>query len=194
MTRTGICLSGLGIGLTLVRTLVEMHGGRVSATSEGPEQGSEFTVRLPLLPDAIETEGGATNPTPVVASSRAKSRHILLVDDNADTLQSMAKLLELSGHKVVTARDGPSAIEAVREHLPEVVLLDIGLPDMSGYAVAETVRREGMNAPLLIAISGYTQEKDREKSRRAGFDHHLSKPVDLDVLLAIIETPERMSG
>jgi len=181
---------GLGIGLTLVRALVEMHGGQVSATSAGPGQGSEFTVRLPLCPDTAEAGAGATNTWTVVASSRERSHNILLVDDNADTLQSMAILLELRGHNVVTAHDGPTAVEAAREHLPEVVLLDIGLPSMSGYEVAETVRRAGMNDTLLIAISGYSQEKDREKSRKAGFDYHLSKPVDLDTLLAILATLE----
>ncbi len=180
---------GLGIGLALVRMLVEMHGGRVAATSESPGQGSEFTVRLPRAPDEAHA-GAEEDRTTVEAPCPAKPCRILLVDDNADMLQALARLLELSGHEVVTARDGPTALEKARAFRPEVVLLDIGLPGMSGYDVAETIRREGMTDALLIAISGYTQDKDRAMSLRAGFDHHLGKPVDLDALLAIIEGPD----
>ncbi len=180
---------GLGIGLALVRMLVEMHGGRVAARSESTGQGSEFTVRLPLAPGEAHA-GAEEDRTTVGAPCPAKPCRILLVDDNVDMLQAMARLLELSGHEVVTAQDGPTAVETARAFRPEVVLLDIGLPGMSGYDVAETIRREGMTDALLIAISGYTQDKDRAMSLRAGFDHHLGKPVDLDALLAIIEGPD----
>jgi len=180
---------GLGIGLAIVRMLVEMHGGRVSATSEGPGKGSEFTIRLSLSPHEADTGSEAANLTAAEPPCQAKSCRILLVDDNFDSLQSMALLLELNGHEVVTAQDGPTAVVAAREFRPDVVLLDIGLPGMSGYDVAETMRREGMTDALLIAVSGYTREKDRERARHAGFNHHLSKPVELGSLLAIIKGP-----
>ena len=182
---------GLGIGLALVRMLVEMHGGRVSAASEGPGKGSEFTVRLPLARSEAGPGGTADERTSADAPCRDKSCRILLVNDNIDMLHAMARLLELSGHHVVTARDGPSAVVAAREFRPDVVLLDIGLPGMSGYDVAQTLRREGMTDALFIALSGYTREKDREDAIRSGFDHHLSKPVEFDDLLAIIDGPRR---
>ncbi len=184
---------GLGIGLALVRMLLDMHGGRVSATSGGPGQGSEFTVRLPLASHEAESVG-ATDRAGKESPRREKSRRILLVEDNVDALLGLARLLELSGHEVVTARDGPSAINRAGDFRPEVVLLDLGLPGMDGYQVAEAMRRSAMNQGLLVAISGYSQERDREKSRQSGFDHHLSKPVNVETLLAVIESPGHASG
>ena len=179
---------GLGIGLTLARTLTAMHGGRVSGSSEGAGRGSEFTVRLPLLRARDGTgdgDGGAARDS-ARAPGRSGPRRVLIVDDNLDTLQGMATLLKLSGHEVVTALDGVSAVATALEQRPEFILLDIGLPGMSGYEVAETLRREGMTDAVLIAVSGYARENDRLRSRQAGFDHHLGKPVELEVVLALL--------
>ncbi|MFO0951464.1 MAG: PAS domain S-box protein [Isosphaeraceae bacterium] len=176
---------GLGIGLTLVRSLTEMHGGRISVASEGPGRGAEFTVRLPRNPD---------DPTgPTVTGSKASTqaarvvRRVLVVDDNADTLRGTTRLLGRRGHIVFTAQDGPTALAAAREHRPDRILLDIGLPGMSGYEVAAELRREFGDQPRLIAVSGYAQESDRRRARESGFNHHLAKPVNLEALVAIVE-------
>jgi len=168
---------GLGIGLTLVRRLVELHGGRVVARSAGRGQGSEFEVRLPLsaLPPASpEAQPAAGVPAP----GERPARRILVVDDNPDSAESLAVLLRVEGHDVRVVHDGPSALAAARDHAPEAVLLDIGLPGMSGYDVARALRAAGARA-LLVALTGYGQEQDRQRAREAGFDIHFTKPVDL---------------
>jgi CheY-like chemotaxis protein len=167
---------GLGIGLTLVRSIVELHGGRVEAASGGVGQGSSFTVRLPM------SASRATIPLGTPGSSRPRpdARRILVVDDNADAVDSLAALLRLEGHEVRIARDGPSAVELARSFEPEVALLDIGLPGMSGYDVARAIRADARTARcLLVALSGWGQEADRRRSREAGFDRHLVKPLDI---------------
>jgi PAS domain S-box-containing protein len=174
---------GLGIGLTIVRKLVEMHGGSVSGQSEGQNKGSVFTVRLPAADEHSVGKAAA----PVAPARRQRCSRILIVDDNADTLRGMAKLLKLLGHEVATAHDGPSGLEAARNFRPNVVLLDIGLPGMNGYEIAPLLRREEYGDKLrIIAISGYGQEEDRRRSREAGFDHHLVKPIDHDALLTLL--------
>jgi PAS domain S-box-containing protein len=174
---------GLGIGLTLVRKLAEMHGGSVSAQSEGPGEGSTFTVRLP----AAEEESRAEAVPPPEVERGARRSRILVVDDNADAARGIARLLKLLGHEVVTAEDGPSGMEAARTLRPDVILLDIGLPGMSGYEVASRLRREECGKDvLIIAISGYGQEEDRRRSREAGFDYHLVKPIDHDALVTLL--------
>lgn len=182
---------GLGIGLTLVRSLTQMHGGSVSAASAGPGKGSAFTVRLPVrteLPRASEDEEpGGENSRPV--ASRSISCRILVVDNDPDVLQSTERLLKLSGHETFTAHDGPSALEAARQHLPRVVLLDLGLPGMDGFAVAQALRRQqGMENALLVAVTGFSREGYRGKSLLAGFDDYLVKPVDLEALNSLIES------
>jgi PAS domain S-box-containing protein len=174
---------GLGIGLTLVQKLAEMHGGSVTAASGGPGEGSEFTVRLPAADSAAQkTTPKAGRPHVARQSSR-----VLVVDDNRDTVAGLAKLLGLLGHDVRIAYDGPTAIEVARSHRPEVVLLDIGLPGMDGYDVAKRLRTEPYcKDSLIIAVSGYGQEEDRRRSKQAGFDHHLSKPVDYESLMALL--------
>ena len=177
---------GLGIGLTLVHKLVQMHGGSVEAYSDGPGCGSEFAVRLPLL--AAPSPGDATVQD-VESSSPASSRRVLVVDDNSDSAESLAILVEIWGHEVWTAHDGPAALALAAEYRPDVVLLDIGLPGMNGYEVAKRLRElPGLERAILVAVTGYGQHSDRERTREAGFDHHLVKPVKpahLQELLAV---------
>jgi CheY-like chemotaxis protein len=179
---------GLGIGLTLVRKLAEMHGGSASARSEGPGKGSVFIVRLPAAAEWVDhappRAGSEAEPDAV---GRHAGARVLIVDDNTDAARGMARLLTLLGHDVMTAADGPSGIEAARDFRPDIVLLDIGLPGMSGYEVATRLRQEEHGkAARIIAVSGYGQEEDRRRSREAGFDHHLVKPVDHDALVTLL--------
>ncbi|APW62996.1 ATP-binding protein [Paludisphaera borealis] len=169
---------GLGIGLALVRNLVELHGGLVEVHSDGPGKGSVFVVRLPVLPKKVEAEAVADGDT---GAPDAPSRRILIVEDNVDSARSLGLLLELSGHETFVAHDGPTALEMARELRPDVVMLDIGLPGMSGYEVAEVLNRE--SDALLIAMTGYAED---EKARQAGFQHYLVKPIDRDDLLALL--------
>ncbi|HEY2933568.1 MAG TPA: ATP-binding protein [Acidobacteriota bacterium] len=172
---------GLGIGLTLVKRLVEMHGGTVLARSEGPGKGSEFVVRLPVA-------GKATDSAPQVATGEVdqpgpqSKRHILVVDDNRDATEGLAILLRMMGHEVHTAHDGLEAVGAATVLRPDVVLLDIGLPKLNGYEAARRIREQAGGEMMLIALTGWGQEEDRRRSIEAGFDHHLTKPVEFDVL------------
>jgi signal transduction histidine kinase/DNA-binding response OmpR family regulator len=176
---------GLGIGLTLVRRLIEMQHGTVTAFSAGPGQGSEFVVRLPALPTEqppAPADNGATVP-----HASAKGCRVLVVDDHVDAAASLAMLLRLYGHEVRTASDGPSALEEARSFRPEVVLLDIGLPGMDGYEVARRLRKEIPDDHItLAALTGYGQDRDRSRSQEAGFDHHLVKPVDPEALQRLL--------
>jgi PAS domain S-box-containing protein len=174
---------GLGIGLTIVQKLAEMHGGSVLATSKGPGKGSTFTVRLPAA-----SPSSSLQKTPgVVASAERRGSRILVVDDNKDTADGLVRLLKLLGNEVQMAHDGTSAIDLARIHKPEFVLLDIGLPGMDGYQVAQKLREEPCcKAAIVIAVSGYGQDEDRRRSREAGFDHHLVKPVDFDALISLL--------
>jgi len=175
---------GLGIGLTLVKCLVKLHGGSVEAISAGLGKGSEFVVRLPV-PRAVT--GHSVNGTPPAAKAAAPGRRILVVDDNGDAVDSLALLLSLQGHEVRTARDGPAALEVAAVFRPEVVLLDIGLPQMDGYEVANRLRGQvGLKKVLLVAVTGYGQEEDRRRTAEAGFDAHLVKPADPAVLIRLL--------
>jgi CheY-like chemotaxis protein/anti-sigma regulatory factor (Ser/Thr protein kinase) len=194
---TELSQGGLGIGLSLVKRLVEMHGGSVEAHSEGAGQGSEFVVRLPVM-QASHEPGGATDTPPSAAAGTAasqSSRRILVVDDNQDTARSMARLLMLGGHVAQTAHDGPEAVTAAEQFHPDLVLLDIGLPSMSGYDVCRAIRQKlSGRPPLMIALTGWGQDDDRRRSAEAGFDHHLVKPVEYETLTALLEDleePER---
>lgn len=178
---------GLGIGLTLVRRLVELHQGSVHAQSAGPNQGSEFIVRLPLASPAQLTEPSTNGEHKPPA--RSGSYRILLVDDNVDGANSLAKLLEMSGHDVHIAYDGPTAIQAAVSASPDIVLLDIGLPGMDGYEVAQHLRQQpGLKDLPLVAVSGYAREEDRLRSQQAGFNHHLVKPLDPQTLPALLDS------
>jgi PAS domain S-box-containing protein len=166
---------GLGIGLTLVRRLVELHGGRVEAHSGGRGLGSEFVVRLPALPDARPAKSDRTER----GGGSGPARRILVVDDNIDSAETLTALLRLWGHEVQSAHSGPEALAAARALRPEIVLLDIEMPDMSGYEVAQRLRNEsGLQSTVIVAVTGYGQERDRRRSAEAGFRAHLVKPID----------------
>jgi CheY-like chemotaxis protein len=173
---------GLGIGLTLARSLAEMHGGTVSAASGGPDQGSEFAVRLPA----------ATKPAPRSGEqqrnrSQRLNLRVLVVDDNPDMAHALARLVKLLGHDVHVAQDGPTGLEAARSYRPDTVLLDVGLPGVNGYDVARQLRCEGCTKEArIIAITGYGREEDRTRCFEAGFDSHLVKPVELSELLSLL--------
>ncbi|HTK75997.1 MAG TPA: ATP-binding protein [Gemmataceae bacterium] len=178
---------GLGIGLMLVRSLVELHGGMVTAESPGIGQGSEFVVRLPALPAEAVAENRETIGRFAVAGIL---RRVLVVDDNLDAAESSAFLLRFSGHEVEIANDGEAALRAVRDFRPDIVLLDIGLPGLSGYEVAREIRsRPDGKGVILAAVTGYGQEDDRRHAREAGFDYHLTKPLDPDTLTAFVDSP-----
>jgi PAS domain S-box-containing protein len=177
---------GLGIGLTLVRTLVGLLGGSVEARSEGIGRGSEFLVRLPLQD---VTPDGRSGDSDHDESQLAMPRRLLVVDDNRDAADTMASLLQLSGAEVRVAYDGPSALAMFTEFEPAVVLLDIGLPGMTGYQVAEEIRRSGGSGALLVALTGWGQDEDRRRALASGFNHHLSKPADMEQLLQLLRPP-----
>ena len=174
---------GLGIGLTIVQKLAEMHGGSVSATSKGKGKGSTFTVRLP----AASRSASVQKTSGMVGSPQKRGSRILVVEDNKDTADGLVRLLRLLGNDVQMAYDGTSAIDLARIHQPDFILLDIGLPGMDGYQVAQKIREEpSCKASIVIAVSGYGQDEDRRRSREAGFDHHLVKPIDFDVLVSLL--------
>ncbi len=174
---------GLGIGLALAKQLAELHGGSLTAASDGPGKGSTFTLRLP-----VETRSTAPlEPPPRALAPPVTPRRILVVDDNVDAAQTLAELLGLDGHKVHVAHDGPSAVESARQLSPDVVILDIGLPGFSGLEVARRLREEPtLYGLFLVALSGWVQPEDLVRSREAGFDHHLAKPVDVGTLVRLL--------
>jgi PAS domain S-box-containing protein len=190
---------GLGVGLTLVKRLVEMHQGNVAAHSDGRNQGVEFTLRFPLveagcdddLSDLFGNLDGAFRANrlrdAVDVSFSPPGKNILLVDDNIDAARMLASLLELDGHRLHLIHHGDEALPAARELHPDVVLLDIGLPGLNGYEVARRLRKESWSKDLqIIAITGYAMKEDIHKARQAGFDHHLTKPVNVDALQGIL--------
>ena len=174
---------GLGIGLSIVKRLVEMHGGSVEARSEGQGRGSEFIVRLPVALSVAGDEP-VVQPDPVCPIARHR---ILVVDDNVDAANSLGQLLEMMGNEVITFYDGESGIKAARKFRPDILLCDIGMPKMNGYDTARSIRAEewGRNT-VLVALTGYGQMDDLQRSADAGFDHHLVKPLDVDALMALL--------
>jgi CheY-like chemotaxis protein len=163
---------GLGIGLTIVRNLVEVHNGTIAVDSEGPGQGSEFVVRLPL---ASGTQTGSEFAVPKAAVVPAL--RILVIEDHPDTRELLRAMLELDGHRVEVAEDGPPGVVIARAVRPDVVLIDIGLPSLDGYEVGRQLRRDLGKSVTLIALTGYSQPTDRRRSTEAGFDAHLVKPA-----------------
>jgi CheY-like chemotaxis protein len=177
---------GLGIGLALVRGLVELHGGSIRAESAGPGQGSTFIVSLPLAADAVCPAEAA----PVDAAPRPL--RVMVVDDNQDAAQMLATLLEVQGHSVSVEYDGRGALQRARLERPQVMLLDIGLPDTDGYALARQLRAlPELRGATLVALTGYGQNEDRRLAEEAGFDHHLVKPADLAQVSEILASAQR---
>jgi PAS domain S-box-containing protein len=176
---------GLGIGLTLVKRLVELHGGAVEARSEGVGRGSEFVVTLPMVElPALEPSGA---PSEDGNAGAAERRRVLIVDDNDDSVESLAMLLGFFGHEVEKASDGQSALKAAEQFAPDTILLDLGMPGMSGYEVGRAIRSQPWGVSMtLIALTGWGQIEDRERTRAAGFDHHLVKPVEPAVLRELL--------
>jgi CheY-like chemotaxis protein len=175
--------SGLGIGLSLAKRLVGMHGGTIEAFSDGPGEGSRFVVRLPLLAD----EPAAVRPAPVVGHGAETPRRILVVDDNRDSVASLTLLLELDGHELCSAHDGLEAVAAAERFRPDVVLLDVGLPKLNGHDAARRIRAQPWGRDMsLFAVTGWGQDEDRRKSEEAGFDAHLVKPIDFRALKKLL--------
>jgi len=173
---------GLGIGLMLVKNLVEMHGGTVEAHSTGLGQGSEFVVRLPVVSEPpSKTQPQEPSGAKQATTTQQAQRRILVVDDNRDSAGTLRMMCELSGHQVHTAYDGLDAVEAAAKFQPDVILLDIGLPGLNGYEAARRIRCQPRDKDLMmVALTGWGQKEDRDRSKEAGFDAHLVKPVDFD--------------
>jgi len=176
---------GLGIGLSIVRSIVEMHGGTVAARSAGMGQGSEFTIRLPLAFSPVKEKRAM--PPEMTTNGFAKSRRVLVVDDNQDAAGMLARLLKLSGCEMQVAHDGETALQAAQQFRPHAFVLDLGMPGMSGIDLAQQIRAlPEMRDSVLIAVTGWGNEEDRRRTADAGFDHHLVKPVDFDTLRDVI--------
>lgn len=186
--------AGLGVGLALSKRLVELHDGELRAVSKGPGKGSIFSVHLDIARSAIAS-GGADEKR---ATAKDERRRVLLVDDNVDFIATMENLLKLVGHDVRTAHDGTAALKVAAEFAPEFVFMDIGMPGLNGYDVARLLRQQpGMDEAILVAVTGWGGEKDRQMSRNAGFNYHLIKPVELNQILDVLESrmpPETASG
>ena len=183
-------LGGLGIGLTLVKRLVELHGGLVNADSAGQNMGSTFVIRLPAVVDG--TPGVLGEPNGSGGTSSPPPLRMLIVDDNRDAADSLAMLLRTAGNDIRTAYDGIEALQVASEFRPEVVLLDIGLPKLDGHEVAQRLRHEAWGRRVcLIAVTGWSDEADRARSRAAGFDHHLVKPLDTAHLAQLLGSVDR---
>ncbi len=172
---------GLGIGLFICKRLIELHGGAISAASPGLGHGATFSIRLPLLLDAVEPA-----PAPIATAApaaAAANKRVLIVDDNVDSAVSLSWLLNEEGYSVQIAHDGVGGHKAAHDFRPDIILLDIGLPGMNGYELGQRLRADGFSNAYMVAITGYARESDVEKARASGFDCHFAKPVDLDKLI-----------
>jgi CheY-like chemotaxis protein len=185
--RTNRPHGGLGIGLHLVKRLVEMHGGQVAAHSDGPGMGSRFTVRLPALPASITLDQVAAKPAPAPPPEPRVARRVLVVDDNTDNAELLRILLEDQGHETFMAHDGVEGLAAAERLRPDVVLMDLGLPRIDGFDACRRIREQPWGKRMLvIAITGWGQDADRRRSQEAGFDHHLVKPVDARAISTLL--------
>jgi CheY-like chemotaxis protein len=176
--------SGLGIGLALVKYLIEMHGGRVEVESPGPGRGSTFTLRLPLAGSVAAPQAVGRRDPEQVARGRLR---VLVVDDNVDGAEMLAMMLELAGHETRVAGDGPGCLAAARVFRPDVAVLDIGLPGMDGHELARRLQDDpSIPDPVLIALTGWGSEDDKRRSKQAGFEYHLTKPVEADTITSLL--------
>lgn len=183
---------GLGIGLHLVKRLVEMHGGRVEARSDGPGRGSEFVITLPTIDVDLAIAASARATDASRTTPETTGLRVLVVDDNSDGADALVLLLESIGHEPHVAYDGPAAIAAANQLQPDVILLDIGMPGMNGHDACRAIRHTRVGPqPMIVALTGWGQHSDRQKSQAAGFDHHLVKPVDFDALIALLNSRAR---
>jgi CheY-like chemotaxis protein len=174
----------LGLGLSVVRGLIELHGGKVNAASAGTGKGAEFTVSLPLEPEPAALTNGVDNPRPA-----AEPLRVVVVEDNRDAADSLRLLLQLLGHQVAVAYTGPEGVDVAVAQRPDVVVCDIGLPGFDGYEVARRLRQQpNLEKTLLVALTGYGQDDDRRRSEEAGFDQHLVKPADPQELERLLGT------
>jgi len=179
--------TGLGVGLALARRIVELHEGGIEARSAGPGRGSEFVVRLPLVvgDDMLELQNHASR----AGASEPLNRRVLIIDDNADGVEVTAMLIRGMGGEVITATNGAAGIQQALAMSPDIILLDIGLPDMDGYDVCRSVRQHGDGVrPWIIAVTGWGQQRDKDRATEAGFDAHLTKPVDPALLEQILRS------
>jgi CheY-like chemotaxis protein len=185
---------GLGLGLTIARRLVELHGGTMTAISAGPGQGSTFIIELNLAMAADSTSTlDAAPAAPLALAGADDAIRVLVVDDNVDAAEMLAEALRIQGHQVGVAHDGPAALALVEEFQPDLALLDIGLPVMDGFDLAQRLKRRlSSHPPKFIAVTGYGQPSDRARSKQAGFDDHLVKPIDLARLNAIVSSVEHV--
>jgi CheY-like chemotaxis protein len=179
---------GLGIGLFICKRLIELHGGTIAAFSAGAGRGATFRLQLPVLHGPAPSAEASTEPAPDLSSRPVApvpkaGKRVLIVDDNVDSAVTLSWLLAQHGFAVETAHDGRGGLKAAHEFKPEILLLDIGLPGINGYELARQLRADGFAAALMVAISGYALEADVQRSRAAGFDRHLAKPVDIDQLI-----------
>ena len=185
---------GLGLGLAIVRSLVKLHGGRVAAASDGQGKGSEFTIWLPLASGAGASEEPAVGDagSGLAVSLRPDAPRVLVVDDNADAALMLGELLSASGYRTLCAEDAPTALRAALEFEPDIAIFDIGLPVMDGYELARRfAEHPRLRRTRLVAVTGYGQDSDRERSKEAGFVAHIVKPVDFDKLQVVIESLAR---
>jgi CheY-like chemotaxis protein/two-component sensor histidine kinase len=184
--------SGLGLGLTLARDIVNAHGGKIEATSQGRGQGSKFIVRLPLSDNQVATVQTALR---LRSESQLPRQRVLIVDDNRNQARTLARLLEALGHKAAVAYDGSTALELAAEFAPDVALIDIGLPGMNGYDVARSLRAQPQfRDVLLVAQTGWGREEDRRRAVEAGFHYHLVKPIDREVFREILARPKKIAS
>lgn len=184
---------GLGIGLTIVKRLVEMHGGTVEARSEGPGRGSEFVVRLPVI-DAPHSDHGANLPRPAHLS-HAAPRKVLVVDDNVDAARSLEIMLKSMGHTTRTVHDGQEAVQATEEFRPDLILMDLGMPKLNGFDATRLIRKQRSNKDVtIIAVTGWGQEEDRRRSKEAGCDDHVVKPIEFSALSKLLDQAQQTSS